>query len=116
MPLIDTETSPEKIAALRIKQLSAQGFQNLFAQWQASVSAIWRAKNPQAVVDALGKDAGNGFKASVATASFLAEFSSLAFTPEQHGKNLAQIVAVANLAKPYTIKNDGTVAINSSTP
>jgi hypothetical protein len=97
---------------MKVEQLvnmPAMQFEQLLTTWKRGVELIWKDENPQAVMNAVhsklvSENKGTMaelFQASSVTAAFLEGF-----------KNGCTTETMA-LIKPFTVNQDGTIAVNA---
>lgn len=94
----------EEVLALQVAtkaKLLLGSPQRMYSQWAAGLRSIWEAKDPQAVITALGTNAAEIFSMS-------ADFGELL---EKHRPGIT--TSVISLVKPFTVNQDGTITVNN---
>ena len=101
MPLLEipTQTPTQRLAKQVLEGPNAI-FCLLFQNWKARFEQLWRAEDPQAVLDEIGTDAGEVFLLSSQLVQFLETLK-----PGCTAETLA-------LMKPVTINPDGSATID----
>ena len=98
--VIPTPTQAELVAQ-RILRAHVLGFRQIKASWEARISDIWDAQDPQAIITALGTQAALVFFISAKTIEFLELM--------EPGSTTAGVAKI----KPFTVHEDGTITINA---
>lgn len=100
--------TPSQAAARRLVEGIQSTKRAILAELRHNVGILWDDADPQAVLDALGPQAGQVFALNTAFGTFI--YGMLAEAGDAEG--LAELQRILAKVKPSTIHEDGTVTID----
>lgn len=101
-----------RLKAHALQNAPRQAFGELQRVLTDGIDAIWDDPDPQAVLNALGTNAGTLFALSKATTEFLLKVAEIGCSPEQLPAAQSAIVAIVAKSKPVTIHVGGSATLS----
>lgn len=106
--LTDTGDTPAQATARQVLRAPAQTADVILGQINDGIGRIFSSENPQAVLEAMGTNAGKVFAINAAFAQMVAQL----LTQEGDTVRLARLQAILSRIPAHTIHEDGTVTLD----
>lgn len=106
--LTDTGDTAAQATARQVLRVPSQTADVILNQLQDGMDRLWGAQDPQAVLDAMGGNAGKVFALNAAFSQMVAQL----LTSEGDMVRLARLQAILSRIPAHTVHEDGTVTID----